>query len=280
MAHIGVLRVLLRAGVEPDLIVGSSMGAIIGAGFALLGDIDALEKKAKELVNRVPQLDSFANLQQMSRGQRHVLERIFNFLKELYILNVEATRKSLLDRELVQPLLEEIFDAHRFEDLKFPFAAVATDLQTGEEVILREGKLVPALMASSAIPGIFEPVEWNGRILVDGAVTSTVPVNAVREMGADYVIAVNVEADIRRRNFERGVEILFQVDDIRGAELNRLKLREADIVIEPRIGHVNWAQFAKIGECISRGEEAAQQCLPAIRSRIRGLKRKFWKRFF
>ena len=279
LAHIGVIRVLQRHHIPFDLVTGSSMGAVVGAAYALLQDIDRLEALAYEMVEKVPQLEEMANVRQMTRAQRQVLRRFFNFMKELFILNLEATKKSLLDRDKVLPLLEDIFNRYTFADLKIPFGAVATDLRTGMEVLLREGELIPALLASSAIPGVFEPVEWDGYLLVDGCVTSTVPVEAARKMGADFIIAVNVEADVDRQDFDSAVEILFQVDDIRGQELNRLKLRSADVVIEPDIGHINWAQFSKIRECVQKGEQAAEAKVAQIKNKLAREKLKFWNIF-
>lgn len=279
LAHIGVLKVLARNRIPIHLVTGSSMGAVVGAAYALYQDVDRLEEMARELVKKVPHLEEMGNIRQIPKAQRQVLQRFFNFMKGLFILNLEATKKALLDRERILPLLEEVFDHLNFSDLQIPFGAVATDLRTGEEVLLREGELIPALLASSAIPGVFEPVAWDGRLLVDGCVTSSVPVEAARDMGADFVIAVNVEADIGQEEFNTGVEILFQVDDIRGAELNRLKLRAADVVIEPDIGHVNWAQFSKINECIQKGELAAEEKVAEIRSKLAREKLKFWNIF-
>ncbi len=280
LAHIGVLKVLTQAGIPINLITGSSMGAVVGAAYALSLDIDLVEKLARQLPVKTPQLEQLQNVNRMSRGQKHAVKRIINFIKELYLLNLGATRTSLVDNETVVPLLTEVFNRHTFADLRLPFAAVATDLQSGEEITIRDGSLVQATLASMCVPGIFEPVEWHGRLLVDGSVTSQVPIAAAKELGAEFIIAVNVEAKIFRRHFSRGIDILFQVDEIRGAELNRFKLAQADWVIHPKIGHVNWSQFSKVAECIRRGEEAALAGLPDLEQKLKRYQRSRWKRIF
>ncbi|RKY90811.1 patatin [candidate division KSB1 bacterium] len=280
LAHIGVVKVLIQAGIPIHCIAGTSMGAIVGGAFALSGDINSIERRARELPQKVPEIEQLSSLKSLSKDQRPAVKRLFGFIKEIYLLNMGMRKKWLIDCKDVFPLLEEVLDSKSFTDLKLPFAAVATDLQTGEELVLTDGPLMPAVFASMAIPGIFEPVVKDDRLLVDGGVTSLVPVDAVKQLGANFVIAVNVEAGVFRRDFQRGIDILFQVDDIRGSELNRLKLAQADVVITPEIRHINWAQFSKVQECIHRGEEAARQKLPEIQEKLAAKRRKlFWNRF-
>lgn len=280
LAHIGVIKVLIQENIPIDLITGSSMGAIIGGAFALVGDINRVSELANSLPEKIPQLEELQNVNSIPRNQKHAVGRIVSFIKELYVLNLEATRKSLVENEQITSLLTEVFQENTFDDLKIPFAALATNLQTGDEVLLNKGPLTQAILASMAIPGIFEPVEIDGQILVDGNVSSQVPIEAAKQMGADFVIAVNVEGNIFRRNFHRGIDVLFQVDEIRGAEINRLKLKQADFIIKPNIGHVNWSQFSKVQECIRRGEQATIVMLPQIRDALKELKSKKLKKYF
>ena len=278
LAQIGVIKVLARENIHIDLIAGTSMGSIIGGTYAFLGDVDELEKVCLEYFPQIPHLEGMGNFRRMPRSQKATFGRVFHFLKELYILRVGTSRTALIDNKLIKNLLDEVFGTHTFDDLKLPFTAVATDLHNGEEILIRQGELALALLASSAIPGIFQPVERNGRVLVDGNVTSQVPVSAAKRMGADLVIAVNVEAHIKSGEFRNGIEILFQVDDLRAAELNQIKLSQADIIISPEIGHINWANFSKIEECILCGEKATEAALPEIRRKIGELSKGRWKR--
>ena len=280
LAQIGVLKVLVRENIPIDLITGTSMGSVLGGTYAFFGDAQKLEEVCLEYFPKIPQLEGMGNFRRLPQSQKDTFSRVFNFLKKLYILKMGTSRISLIDNKVIKDLLDEVFKEYTFADLKVPFTAVATDLRNGEEVLIQHGQLVPALLASSAIPGIFEPVELNGRLLVDGNVTSQVPVLASRRLGADMVIAVNVEANIKDGKFRNGMEILFHVDDLRAAELNRIKLLEADVIINPMIGHLNWANFSKIKDCIRAGEIATELVLPKIRKRLDQLTPKFWQKIF
>jgi len=280
LAHIGVLKVLQREGVPIHAIAGTSMGAIVGGAFSLYQDAHFLEQQAFRIREKIPEFEKIS-ITDLPKHRRFVIHRFLTFLKEIYLLNLGATRKWFVDQDTARKLLVEIFDEKEFSDSKIPFTAVSTDLRTGEEIPLREGKMVDAVLASMSIPGYFQPIEMGSHLLVDGGVTSLVPVDAVRQLGVDVVIAVNVERGVWRQRFDHGIDILFQVDDIRGSELNRMKLASADVVICPKVQHINWAQFSRMEEVIRRGEEAAREALPEIKRVISYKKRKlFLKRLF
>jgi NTE family protein len=181
----------------------------------------------------------------------------------------------------IYQLIKELVGESSFHQTKIPFLAVATDLEKGEEVILRQGQMAEAIMASCTLPGFFPPFELQERLLVDGGIVSSVPVEVTRCRGADIVIAVNLDKEVIRREFRHGLDILFQADDIRAHELNRIKLSSADIVIEPEVHAISWTQFSRAGDCIDKGEKAARAALPEIKllmSRVR--KRLLIKQFF
>jgi len=163
MAHLGVLRALSDSGVRIDCIAGCSIGALVGA-IAASGSADALEATFKT----------------------------FDWKKTLSFFDVVFPRSGLIDGAKVSALVREHLPAAQFEDLALPFAAVATDLLTGDEVILRSGDVIDAVRASIAVPGIFTPVRQDGRVLVDGGLSNPLPVSVARALGADVVIAVDL----------------------------------------------------------------------------------------
>ncbi len=169
-AHVGVLDALAAAGIEPDIIAGTSMGALVGGVYAS-GRHQALRDWA------------------LSADRRIVASMV----------DVGLLGGGLVDGVRIVDWLGGLKIAPRFEDLKMPFAAVATDLTTGREVWLREGKLDRAIRASISIPGIFSPVEVEGEWLVDGGLVNPVPVSLCRAMGADFIIAVNLNEDLLGR---------------------------------------------------------------------------------
>ena len=165
-AHIGVLRGLTEAGIKPDLIAGCSVGALVGAAFAA-GSLDQLEGWA------------------LSLDWKRML-KLMDF----------GLRGGLIKGKRVREVFREQFVEREFSELDVPFAAVATDLHSGQEVWLREGKVSAAIGASIAVPGLFQPVAHEGRYLVDGSVVNPIPVSLCRAMGADIVLAVDLGSDL------------------------------------------------------------------------------------
>ena len=170
-AHIGVLRALVQAGIKPDIVVGTSIGAVVG-GCHLAGELDALEDFARSLTKR----------------------RVFGYLD----FNLAGT--GLISGQKLCERLEKHLGDRRIEDLDRRFTAVATEIGSGHEVWLSRGRLVDAIRASYALPGIFKPVKIDGRWLFDGALVNPIPVSVCRALGARYVIAVNLNYDISSRS--------------------------------------------------------------------------------
>ena len=167
LAHLGVIRAIEDAGIKVDFIAGTSMGALIGAIHAA-GKLDELEAAF----------------------------RTFDWKMTASFFDVVLPKSGLLDGAKVSELVRAHIHADTIEMLAKPFAAVATDIVSGEEVVIRSGDVIEAVRASISVPGIFTPVRSNGRILVDGGLTNPVPVSAVRAMGADIVIAVDLNHEI------------------------------------------------------------------------------------
>ena len=171
LAHIGVLKVLEKAGIKIDLIVGTSMGAMIGGAYAAGLSAQKIEQVACET----------------------------NWLKVAQVLFPKRLQiNGLLDGHRMQDFMAALFGDRQIEELDIPFACVATDIWAGEEIVLNTGSLVRAIRASLSFPFLFTPVEINGRYLVDGGVVNPLPVSVAREMGAEFVIAVNVTPPIHR----------------------------------------------------------------------------------
>jgi len=168
----------------------------------------------------------------------------------------------------------------KFSDLKIPFVCVATDIDTGEEIVIKSGPVLDALRATISIPGIFTVVKREGRYLVDGGLTTPVPVNVARDMGADFVIAVNVNPDVsgrmgkayKQRMESRKEPNIFQVMMqsiyITTHSLALNNMADADIVIEPDLAHIGASEFHRAPEMLELGEEATRETLPEITSKL------------
>ena len=281
VAHIGVLKVLKRENIPIDLIVGTSMGAIIGAAYALKKDISTLEKIA-EKYSKIGEFNINLSFSEKEKEDKpYFIKKMSDFLKKGYILNLELRRKYLNDGEDLKKIINDLVGDKVFADTKIPFAAVAADLIKGEKVILNQGKLFNALLASASIPGIFPPIILEGKILVDGGIVDVVPIEAARSLGANFIIAVNVSPTLKKRfEFSNAVEILFRSDSITSNELIKLQLSFADLVITPKVERFHWSNFSKPEKCIREGEIAAQNVLSELKKKLKRVTPSWWKRLF
>lgn len=281
LAHIGVLKVLERENIPIDLITGTSMGAIIGGVYALKKDISAIEKIA-EKYSKISEFNiDFSFSEKERKDKPFFLKKMSDFLKKGYILNLELRRKYIDEGEGIKKIIKDLIGDKAFTDTKIPFAVVAADLVKGEKVILNQGKLFDALLASSSIPGMFPPVILDKKILVDGGIVDVVPIQAAQSLGANFVIGVNVGQTIKKRvEFDNAVEIFFRSDSITSAELRKLQLSFADVVITPKIGRFHWSDFSKPEQCIREGEIAAQNIILELKKKLKKTKPIWWKKLF
>jgi NTE family protein len=186
----------------------------------------------------------------------------------------------LVSGRRVARVVEFMIEDRNFESCQIPFACVATDLVTGEEVIFRRGSLRQAVAASMSIPGFLPPVRYDGRLLVDGAVVAPVPINACRLLGADVIIAVDVSQPMSSGNtFENVVDIIFRSNSILSYQYKQMLLDYADVVISPNVGEVHWSDFQNVRPLVAEGERAAQQMLPQI-LQLFERKQSIWRRLF
>jgi len=281
LAHIGVLKILERENIPIDLITGTSIGAIVGGVYALKKDISAIEKIA-EKYSKISEFNiDFSFSEKERKDKPFFLKKMSDFLKKGYLLNLELRRKYIDEGEGIKKIIKDLVGDKAFTDTKIPFAVVAADLVKGEKVILNQGKLFDALLASSSIPGMFPPVILDKKILVDGGIVDVVPIQAAQSLGANFVIGVNVGQTIKKRvEFDNAVEIFFRSDSITSAELRKLQLSFADVVITPKIGRFHWSDFSKPEQCIREGEIAAQNIILELKKKLKKAKPIWWKKLF
>ena len=276
LAHIGVLRGLLRAGVPIDVLTGTSMGSLIGGAYAATGDAEAVEASVRRVLGseqfRKTRISFLADAKKKRGGLLYSVGRL---VRDGIVYGVSTMRASFLPAEEFVESMESILPDRRIEELPLPFGAVALDLQAGQEVVLSRGSLREAVHASSAIPGILPPRRLNGRLLVDGGWVDKVPVLPAFHLGADVVIAVDISADLETLGaFDRGVDVMLRANAIKDAVLVGLQRRLADILIEPAVKGVHWADFESADQCIAEGERAAAAAAPAI---LGYLRRQRWR---
>jgi NTE family protein len=271
MAHIGVLRAFEREGLPIDIVAGTSMGAIIGGAYFALGDAAALEERVRKQLGSEEFKKSKLSFLQESRDKRTGLFfSMANFVRKGVLFGVSNLRPGFISAEAFAENLAHIIPDVLIEDLPIPFCAVTLDINSAEEVLLRHGSLRRAATASSAIPGIVPPVEVNGRVLIDGGWVDKIPVLPAFMLGADVVIAIDITAELEDdREYERGVDIMIRANSIKDAALVENARRTADIVIEPAVKQVHWADFTDFERCIEAGDEAASMKIPEIKKMLR-----------
>jgi len=236
-AHIGVIKTLEAHGIVPDMVVGTSAGSVVGALYAGGYSGFELQKIAFQL-----EQDSVGDWVLPDRG----------FIKG----------------EMLQNFINKALQNRSIERLNKPFAAVTTELQTGEMAVFRRGNTGMAVRASSSIPGVFQPVKIDGKEYVDGGLVSPIPIRAARGMGADVVIAVDISGKPKNAKLNDTIDIFLQTFNIMGQTIGRYELAEADVVIKPQTGTIGATEFDQKHLAIMEGEKAALAALPLIRSKL------------
>jgi NTE family protein len=231
---LGVLQVLEQNRIPISCIAGTSVGSILGAAYA----------------SGAP------------------LARIIATCRTLRFRDIarwRVSRRGLASNHRLGDLISRVFDARQFEGLQIPMAVVATDLNSGEPVVLSHGNLVDAIRASCAFPGLFEPVEIGTRCLADGALVAAVPTRAARDLGATFVLGISVGF---HDGFRGSPSNIFQVVSraVAAAQKHQLEVweRHADLVLRPDVSSLAWDDFHRVDEAIEAGATAARQALPRI----------------
>jgi len=246
-AHIGVIKVLESQGIVPDVVVGTSAGSVVGAMYAAGNNGFALQKMALEMDE--------ATISDWS-------------------LPFFSKSSGVLKGEALQSYVNRMVNQTAIEKLKKPFGAVATDLNTGLPILFQRGNTGLAVRASSAVPGVFQPVKINDRFYVDGGLVSPVPVRFAREMGADIVIAVNISSSPEAQNSASSLEVLMQTFTIMGQSLNQFELKSADVVIKPELASMKGNDFNGRNLAILAGERAANAVIGELKEKIRAFQEK------
>lgn len=229
-AHIGVLKALEERNIKPGYIAGTSIGAMVASLYAFGMSVDAIEEVAISL-------------------------------DWLDISGISLSKMGLLTNDELGEMLDERLGGVTFDQAEIKLAVVATDISTGEKVIIKEGNVSDAVKASTCIPVIFEPVEIDGRLLVDGGLLESVPISALKELGAEHRIAVDVKAYRKYRRPEDIIDVLNNSLDIALIHLARVRVEDADILIQPNLEEYSRVDTNHTSEMIEIGYEAAKNAL-------------------
>jgi len=261
-AHLGMFQVLDEARLPVRAIVGTSMGAVIGGMYLAHGSADRVVELWREAfeedlipqvrpVRRVPDADS----------REHPLIQVARRIRNRVVISFAMNRSTILDGDDLTQALEFLIPEVDFQDLPQPLMVVATDIETGEEVRVSEGPLRPALIASSAIPGMLPAVEVNGRLLIDGAVVAEVPVAGARSVGWP-VVAVDASMDVPAvAESDLVLDTMMRTQMMTARLLRRRQLKRATYVIRPLVGCAAWAEWHRFDDLVAAGRDAAREFL-------------------
>ena len=266
MAHIGALKVIEEAGVRIDYIGGTSMGAIVGGLYAsgyTTSQLDSIFRNTdfdQVIQDNLPR--SAKTFYEKEASERYALTLPFSKFK--VTIPAAFSGGQNIYNELVRVLFH-VKDIHDFNKLPIPFFCIATDVETGEELLLDKGYLPEAIMASGTLPSLFEPMEVDGRLLIDGGVLNNYPVDEVRAMGADLVIGVDVQHGLRdRESLQSATEILLQINNYRTVGQMKEKVKRTDIYISPDMDRYSVIDFDMRDSIIREGSQAARKAWDAL----------------
>ena len=235
-AHVGVIRVLEQEKIPIHMIVGTSVGSLIGGLYASNPDSFQLEWTAFKI----------------DRGEILDFSIVYSKLGPVQGVRLES-------------FVEQNVKVKKIEETKIPFWPVATDLNTGETVVLEKGSLARAIRASCSIPGVFVPVTFDKRTLVDGGITNNVACDIAKAKGADIIIAVNLQKDVKNSQIDSVIDIIAQSITIMMRETSKAKLASADVVIEPELKGISLFDFSQKKMIMEEGIKAARAAVPKIK---------------
>jgi NTE family protein len=238
-AHVGVIRMLEQEKIPIHMIIGTSVGSLIGALYA-------------------SDPNSF-NLEWLS----FTIEK-----DDIFDFSVLYSKMGPVQGERLEKFIQTKVKAKNLEQMKIPFYAIATDLNAGNTWVFEKGSVAKAVRASCSIPGLFQPVELGGKMYVDGGVTNNLPVDVARAKGADIVIAVNIGKNIQNPQINSLLDVVLQSINIMGRELVTYKSRGFDVLIEPNVGDVGMTDFSQKKRLMDAGIQATKLAMPKIRKLI------------
>jgi len=236
-ANIGVLKVLEREHIPVDLIIGSSMGALVGAVYSLGRPVQWLQDEAEKFTWR-------------------------------QVTDMAFPRVAVTKGEKLAKIVKKLTEDKQFPDCRIQTAITATDIRTGQELIYTSGNLQEVITASCSWPGFFPPIRMDGRLLADGGLRHSVPVKWARELGATFVIAVRVGFEPQNIAANNIFQLMVQSIQIMGEELDKHQSMQADVIVEPKLAGVTQLDFHKAHEIIEGGEKAAEKVIDIIKRKL------------
>lgn len=270
-AHIGVLKVLERANIPIDMIIGTSIGAVVGAIYADNPIASQLEERFKQFLKSEEYRKSGLDLFKRKEPAENFFGQVATNIRERLVVNLAQSKPSLVRGKRLQCAMDFLIPEGRIEDTNIPFYSVASNIQKGKPVVFNEGDMRSIVGASASIPGFLPPYQVNGYLLVDGSVVCPIPVQPARDLGAEVVIAVDVGQKLNDNpKLDNVIDVIFQTQHMTARHYNLHLLEKADLVVRPDVGEVHWSEFKLLDYIVEEGQKVTEALLPELESVIRG----------
>ena len=263
-AHIGVIQTLHEAGLRPDVIAGTSAGSTVGAMYAATLDPNWIEQRFREFMSD----ESFKKFNSGElldgRNQETFLKKMTSKVKQHYMVILGLNRSFVSSRKIIEKAVDYLLPLDTFEELKIPLKILATDINSGDDVVYDSGDIKEAIVQSSSIPGFFEPTYNNGQLLVDGGVTAPIPVELLKKI-CRLIMAIDItNYSVKPLEDPNMIEIVRRADIITSLRLKEKISNEADILIRPDVLGLHWSEFDRFDHLLESGRNAAEKTLESI----------------
>ena len=266
VAHIGALQALHSSGISPDIIAGTSSGSTIGAMYAATLDPFWIENRFRKFM----ETDLFFKFRSGSlidgRNEETFLEKVTTKVKQHYMVALGLNKSFVAKREVIEKAVNFLVPCNAFSELKIPMEIVAVDIQSGEEIIYHEGNLKESIIQSSSIPGFFEPTLKDEKIIVDGGVSSPIPIETLKNK-VSIIMAVDItNSMLKPLKSPNMIEIMRRSDIITSLKLKAKLSSEADILVKPDVAGIHWSDFENFNKLLYSGKSAMEKILNRLKN--------------
>ena len=266
VAHIGALQALHSSGISPDIIAGTSSGSTIGAMYAATLDPFWIENRFRKFM----ETDLFFKFRSGSlidgRNEETFLEKVTTKVKQHYMVALGLNKSFVAKREVIEKAVNFLVPCNAFSELKIPMEIVAVDIQSGEEIIYHEGDLKESIIQSSSIPGFFEPTLKDEKIIVDGGVSSPIPIETLKNK-VSTIMAVDItNSMLKPLKSPNMIEIMRRSDIITSLKLKAKLSSEADILVKPDVAGIHWSDFENFNKLLYSGKSAMEKILNILKN--------------
>jgi len=266
VAHIGALQALHSSGISPDIIAGTSSGSTIGAMYAATLDPFWIENRFRKFM----ETDLFFKFRSGSlidgRNEETFLEKVTTKVKQHYMVALGLNKSFVAKREVIEKAVNFLVPCNAFSELKIPMEIVAVDIQSGEEIIYHEGDLKESIIQSSSIPGFFEPTLKDEKIIVDGGVSSPIPIETLKNK-VSTIMAVDItNSMLKPLKSPNMIEIMRRSDIITSLKLKAKLSSEADILVKPDVAGIHWSDFENFNKLLYSGKSAMEKILNRLKN--------------